>query len=385
MATDIGSHCLPEVGYSIQLRYTLLSLASTSILGCLAVFWGFVRMERKPDPLDPSSILLFLSLSDIMLAIVAVLDGANVACTSNQLCLFKAIVSQFFGFSSFLWTAAMSHSSYVTVSQLFLPQTADHTKLMKVYHGICWGVPGFTAILMLLTSTVAPTGYLCSLHTSTFRLNTTGTRVTMDDVQLAMHIVVFFVPLLLVELFNLYVFRFLAKTLRNLPRSNELLIRFTRYLVVVIAIKAVFLVTRMKSIVAPDNRGLVLLVFVVAGPPLQGLGDYLIYSGGREQNRFAQINSHEGNSSTHSALALTSVRHSDTDTGNDDAFMRSSSTRGGHDDDDEEESAGVVSEFYNTNKAPGTALSSGRHSLISQSNDIDAIMMSELDNDIRPS
>jgi hypothetical protein len=200
-----------------------------------------------------------------------------------------------------------------------------------------------------------------------------------------MHIVVYFVPLLLVELFNLYVFRFLAKTLGNLPRSNELLIRFTRYLVVVIAIKAVFLVTRLKSIVAPGNREFVLLAFVVAGPPLQGLGDYLIYTGGREQNRFAQINSHEGNSSTHSALALTSIRHGETDAGNDDAFMRSSSTRGGRDDDDEEDGRGGIS--WNSNKVPGSSPSSGRHTLISQSNDVDAIIISELDNGtgIRPS
>ena len=120
-----------------------------------------------------------------MLAGVAVLDGSNAACSSNQLCLFKAIVSQYFGFASFLWTASMSHSSYITVSQLFLPQTADHTKLMKIYHGICWGVPAFSSVLMLLTSTLAPTGYVCSLHVSSIA-SFNSVPVSIDNLQVTL-------------------------------------------------------------------------------------------------------------------------------------------------------------------------------------------------------
>ena len=178
-----SSHCL--LANEVRpFRYTLLALGIASVLACLLVVWGFIRMERKPDPLDPACIMLFLSISDLMLAVVAVLDGSNVACSSNQLCLFKAIISQYFGFASFLWTASMSHSSYITVSQLFLPQTADHSKLMKIYHGICWGVPACTAVVMLLTSTLAPTGYVCSLNVSSIAsFNNNSIPVSTDNLQ----------------------------------------------------------------------------------------------------------------------------------------------------------------------------------------------------------
>ena len=187
-----SSHCL--LANEVRpLRITLLALGISSVLACLLIVWGFIRMERKPDPLDPSCIMLFLSISDLMLAVVAVLDGSNAACFSNQLCLFKAIVSQYFGFASFLWTASMSHSSYITVSQLFLPQTADHTKLMKIYHGICWGVPACTAILMLLTSTLAPTGYVCSLYVSSIG-SFNSVPVSMDNLQVILVSYVVFLP-----------------------------------------------------------------------------------------------------------------------------------------------------------------------------------------------
>ncbi len=226
-----------------ELQNALLVLGCTSILGCMAVFWGFARTARKPDPLDPSSIMLFLSVSDVMLAVVSVLDGSNAGCSSNALCIFKAVVSHYFGFASFLWTAALSHSSYVAVSQLFLPQTADHGKLMKRYHGMCWGVPAGTTVLMLLTSTLAPTGYACALQVTgttataaaaaTTSLGSAGATLNATEFQIAVAVLVYFLPLLLVEFFNLYVFRFLANTLRNLPRSNEMMLRFTRYVCVV--------------------------------------------------------------------------------------------------------------------------------------------------------
>ena len=92
-----------------------------------------------------------------------------------------------------------------------------------------------------------------------------------------------------------------------------------------------------------------------------GLGDYLIYTGGREHNRFAHVHGHENNSSTHSAIALTSITRDQEMSGD---YIRSSSTRGERDDDDEDghvmESGHRVAlnPFY----VPGGK--SGRHSLI---------------------
>ena len=91
------------------------------------------------------------------------------------------------------------------------------------------------------------------------------------------------------------------------------------------------------------------------------MGDYLIYSGGREQNRFAQLHGHENNSSTHSAIALTSITRDQEMSGD---YIRSSSTRGERDDDDEdnngmENGRRVLNPFY----VPGST-KGGRHSLI---------------------
>ena len=116
-----------------------------------------------------------------------------------------------------------------------------------------------------------------------------------------------------------------------------------------------------------------------------GLGDYLIYSGGREQNRFAHVHGHENNSSTHSAIALTSITRDQEMSGD---YIRSSSTRGERDDDDEDNQgmenghrvAGVVlNPFY----VPGTK--GGRHSLIhndSSSNGRETLVAEEEDSSI---
>jgi hypothetical protein len=103
--------CIPLMGYeSLNLEYILLALGLISSISCLAILFGFIRMGHTPHLFDPTIIILLLAICDLMLAITSILDGLSVQCSSNQLCWIKAIMNQFFGISSFLWTAAMSHS-----------------------------------------------------------------------------------------------------------------------------------------------------------------------------------------------------------------------------------------------------------------------------------
>ena len=90
-----------------------------------------------------------------------VLEGSE-----YHMCASKVMLLVYFSFSSFLWTAAMSHSSHLTVKNLFSPLTvqtsrrssmrrdslavgtsafnqgSSHTSQYSVwYHVGCWGLP----------------------------------------------------------------------------------------------------------------------------------------------------------------------------------------------------------------------------------------------------
>ena len=128
----------------------------------------------------------------------------------------------------------------------------------------------------------------------------------------------YILPLFIIEIYNIYVFQFLAKMLRQIPSSEHLLQRFTRYcavhvilpglrvqlsfslfyvqcpmyrwyinrfLTVVITTKALLLLNRMQGYVtvsvAGSRVGFFLSLFMAAGAPLQGLGDFIIYRVGR--------------------------------------------------------------------------------------------------------
>lgn len=258
--------CIPMMGYEyLKLNYILLTLGLTSCIACLAIILGFIRMVHIPHIFDPTIIILFLAICDFMLAMNSILDGLSIQCSSNQLCWTKAILNQFFGISSFLWTAAISHSSYTAVSGLYTRQTLDSSTLMKRYHICCWGLPFIIVIIMFGTSTSAEsTGYSCISG-----IESTRDRFIKKDAFIFINLLLYFLPLVIVQIFNVYVFRFLSKTLRYMPTVNDVQRKFTRYLLVVIITKAVFIISRYKIIVDPENQSLPFTVVMLLGPPLQ--------------------------------------------------------------------------------------------------------------------
>ena len=65
-----------------------------------------------------------------------VLEGSE-----YHMCASKVMLLIYFSFSSFLWTAAMSHSSYVTVKNLFLTLTVQTTRRASMRRALCQQAP----------------------------------------------------------------------------------------------------------------------------------------------------------------------------------------------------------------------------------------------------
>jgi Slime mold cyclic AMP receptor len=290
------SRCGPAVVIFSSLRYISVALGATSIFACCLIFLGYGRMERRPDAFDTSSCLLFLTICDFILAVMSVLDGADLSCFSRELCWFKACMSQFFCTSGFMWTAVMSHSSYVGVKQLFAAPIQDSQKVMIRYHILCWGLPLLVTSVMVWTSTPTSTGYPCD-DSQVGALDREESAIFSASVLLMIfQIGLYVLPLLAAEGFNLFVFRFLINTLRRMPASSELLTRFSKYLAVVLSTRIILLLQKLIYIIAPNTQIYLLLFFAAVGPPLQGLGDYFILQSSRERNRFAQISGTESRS-----------------------------------------------------------------------------------------
>ena len=276
--------------YSSPYQEDLLSTicwgwGGASCLACLSVLLGWLRMpaHTRPKLNDASSMILFLTASDLCLGLNTLLEGSTAAMCSPGLCIFKACVAQFFGLSSFLWSAAISHSSYKQVAQIFLTFSQVHVRstggsaeqssswTMMQYHALCWGLPFCSTVFMLATLSAGPSG-------SHFCWIATDREDNASVLPLYLAIVLYLLPLALVEVYHLIVFRFLAKTLGQIPTSGILLKKFTRVLTILITTKTLLLLARTLRLFVPANTVFAIGVFSVIGAPLQGLGDYLIFN-----------------------------------------------------------------------------------------------------------
>jgi hypothetical protein len=261
-------------------------LGVLSCLACLVVFWGFFRNSNK-SLYDASSMIVMLALSDTCLAMISILEGcypAYKACDSQanvSMCAIKACIGQFFGMSSFLWSAAMAHSSYGQISRLFtitpyLSQSAQGSLVnssMFFYHIICWGVPLVSLIVVITTRSAGPSSsHLCWV---------TVDRSGSNDSELPLYagLLLFVLPLVLVECYLLWTFRWLARIIRQMPSEStqQLLQRVYTLLAVIVGLKFVFLGTRTIRMLYPENNSFILGMLVIIGAPLQGLGDFYIF------------------------------------------------------------------------------------------------------------
>jgi len=309
-----------------------LAWGIASTLACVSILWSWFRVSSRPKLNDASSMIVFLAISDLCLGLNTVLEGStrgsnyvdagDGSCRVVGLCVFKACVAEFFGLSSFLWSAAMSHSSYNQVAQIFLTFSSSHlltqhqqsragdaldsnTWTMLRYHMLCWGLPFLSTLFMLATQSAGPSGsHFCWIATD------------LDDndsvLPLSAAIVLYLLPLVIVEIYHLVVFRFLAKTLGQIPTSGLLLRKFTRVLAILIGSKTVFLLARTLRIFVPSNTIFAIGVFSVLGAPLQGLSDYLIFKDSRNEAGselpYSSVSSVRGDSRSNSTVGSGSLR-----------------------------------------------------------------------------
>jgi len=282
--------------YMINKCRGLISSSSSSSLSysidqTLGIFQGFN---------DQSSMIVFLAFSDFFLAISSVIEGTSYLhnnnenkalemCQNRHLCTITSSFSVFFGFSSFLWTAAMSHSSYTSVAGTGIRITSRTSFAllqcsMFRYHVLCWGLSLLPIILLILSSSSGPYSNTCWITTSEAS-SPYNSSVNASTLPLYSVLLIYILPLLLCEAYNIHVFRFLASTLKRIPNGNALLNRFTRYLSIVIGTKALYLITRIAMLFAPlssvssssSTGSLILSILIIIGGPIQGCGDFIIF------------------------------------------------------------------------------------------------------------
>lgn len=258
----------------------------SSGLACVSILWSWFRMDNLPALNDSSWMIIFLTISDLCLGMNSIIEGLHYGSSyPDGLCIFTACLAQFFGLSSFLWSAAISHRSYKQVTEIFLSfshthmltqqgrpdDTLDsHTWSMLRYHLLCWGLPLVSTIIMLATQSAGPTGsHFCWIVTD-FEDNE-------SILPLSVAVLLYLIPLVAIEMYQLVMFRFLSRTLKQIPGSGALLRKFTRILAILIGTKTLFLLARSVRMLSPSNSAFSVSVFCIIVAPLQGLADYLVF------------------------------------------------------------------------------------------------------------
>lgn len=284
------------------LEYLSLGLCSIAILSCVIILFLILRRsEQLPSLFKTSSMVIFLAISDLSLCVFSITARSITSPCSGVFCKYQALANQFFEFSSFLWCMCICNSSYQSVLKLFsnsvnnnshshrdgytslshhrgnqfypikinIPSNPDRN-IMIVYHLISWGFPLLSVIIMLATFSNGYSGHACWLVT------TSSSQSYQSVLPLWAAVLFYLIPLIMIQIFNMYVFRFLFKALRNIPFSKLLLSRFTRSISIVIALKFILLLNRSVLLLLPNHTHFALSVLEVTGYPLQALGDCII-------------------------------------------------------------------------------------------------------------
>jgi phosphate/sulfate permease len=274
--------------------YLSLALGGVAVIACLTAIIELILHGKVGSLMNQSSMPLFLMICDLGIAIGTMsASQQHNQCDNHQLCRFASAITQFASLGSFLWTASISNITMQQVTQLFSiesqfrnqrvssrsgsfikvrrsQQSAQQS--MLYYHCCCWGFPLLTVIILLATSSAGFYSHDCWLIVMPSQ---------SSHMPLAVAVLLYLFPLIGLVLYNIRVFRFLAKTISQIPFSQSLLRRFTRYLSIVIAVKAVFVVSRALLLFSGESINFAALLFVVLSGPLQGIGDFFVLIQGK--------------------------------------------------------------------------------------------------------
>lgn len=220
----------------------VIAVSSISTFASCSVLASYALMSGRPSLSDPSAMIIFLTVSDFMLALAAIVSVKGVKSSvlngpENHMCTAKVILLVYFSFSSFLWTAAMSHSSYTSVRAMFSAR-GQHSMTSRVvdytlwYQLICWGIPVLFCALFTneeMGKVGGVNGSVCWFAAST-EISQIAAAFTL-------------VPLGLIQMYNLHVLRYFSMTLRNFPASGELINSLKRALLIRTVSKLVLLLS----------------------------------------------------------------------------------------------------------------------------------------------
>jgi len=194
-----------------------IAISSISAFFSILVLLNYYFMKERPRLNDPSSMIVFLTLSDLAIAIV----GCFLSRTGSGFiyCDIRVTILLYFSYASILWTAAMSHSCFTMVQNLLRSKRVKN--LFYRYQIICWGVPLISSIINYYVFEFGHVGGVDRRVCWLIAPNSWAELAAIFGVM---------TPLGVALLYNISILKYFAKTWRNFPASRDLLQRLQRYL-----------------------------------------------------------------------------------------------------------------------------------------------------------
>lgn len=172
---------------------------------------------------------------------------------SSHMCEAQAGLTQFFSLATWFWMACFSFN----ITRVLVYQDAKVESYEKYYHIISWGIPSFFLILNASLQTFGQATLWCWIRPEFVTLR----------------VVSFYVPLLLVVLFNIGCYWIM----RNSKELEPVQRRMLQYIIVFVFVRFWSLLNRLQNIIEPNNPVFALFVLHGLFSPLQGLGNSLVF------------------------------------------------------------------------------------------------------------
>jgi hypothetical protein len=225
----------------------------------------------------------WLSLTDLVVSVYYCTDAAaNAAERDNEhcgdpLCIFFAVVVQFFQLASIFWVGALAFNMQLTILQpttARLNQTEETGRfgIMARIHAAVWGFSAASVVVLLPVGALGSAGQWCWV------------RAEFQWARFAF----FYAPLVLVLCYTIHVFWRVRQRLVTLRRGSgvgsddasvlpTLGRRFRNYILVFVIVFVPQLINRIDNAARPGDPTFSLYLLQSICGPLQGLGNAVVY------------------------------------------------------------------------------------------------------------
>lgn len=221
-------------------RELLLGFGLVSCVTCLIVFVSFfITFHKNRDSFSNnlSSMIAFLTLSDFCLSLITMSESSEYFCTTERLCSFRKITSQFFTLCSYTWTASVCYSSYYTVSKFYHPwdtstsSTNNNVSIrnqMLRFHLFSWGLPFLiTAGTSLIEYFLSHQSMCATRFYSSPSMEQTAASETSQLFFWTLF-ACFFIPIYFVQGFLIYVYQYISRAISRFPVMSDAITRLKR-------------------------------------------------------------------------------------------------------------------------------------------------------------